>query len=175
MHLVSRGRQYPMPGFPLQKWEIRHFSPNLACLHFQLQRRFCFVAMVQLNVRAETHERDILKISAKRSGDKRASSQGFRCTSRMMVAEACCSQRDHIARRAFPQNHPIHIQTHAPVATITHTRTVPSPTGLLPSARPSARVTPRHHNGHLCDLKDPHYSNNLNKRWTPRPLTVPVL
>ena len=44
MHMVTRGLQYSIPGFPLHKWEIRHFDPNLACLHFQLQSRFCFVA-----------------------------------------------------------------------------------------------------------------------------------
>ena len=55
MHMMARGHQYTIPGFPLQKWEIRHFEPNLACLHLQLQSRFCFVAMVQLNVRADTH------------------------------------------------------------------------------------------------------------------------
>ena len=40
--MVTREHQYPIPGFPLQKWEIRHFDPNLACLHFKLQSRFCF-------------------------------------------------------------------------------------------------------------------------------------
>ena len=96
---------------------------------------------MQLNVRAEG-ERGI-KINPKQSGDNMASSPGFHCTSRMMAAEAGFGQRDHIiARRASPQNHPKHIQTHAPVATITHIRMVPSPTGLLASARPSAHVTP---------------------------------
>ena len=62
VHMVSgdanvRGRQCPISGFPLQKREIQHFDPNFACLNIQLQSRFCFVAMVQLNVRAETHGR----------------------------------------------------------------------------------------------------------------------
>ena len=54
-HVMNRGHQDPIPGFLLQKWEFRHFDLNLACLHFPLQSRFCFVAMVQLNVRTETH------------------------------------------------------------------------------------------------------------------------
>ena len=77
MHLVSRRRQYPMPGFPLQKWEIRHFSPNLACLHFQLQGRFCFVAMVQLNVRAETHGERYMKNQCKATRGQAGVIPGF--------------------------------------------------------------------------------------------------
>ena len=80
MHTVTRGRQYTIPGFLLQKWEIRPFDPCLAYLHFQLQSRFCFVAMVQLNICAETHGEGC--INAKGSGDHRASSPGFHCTSR---------------------------------------------------------------------------------------------
>ena len=56
VYKVTSRRHYTIPGFPLQKGEIRYFDPNLVGLHFQLRSRFCFVAMVQLNVRAETHE-----------------------------------------------------------------------------------------------------------------------
>ena len=98
--MVTREHQYLNSRFPLQKSKIRHFDPNLACLHFQLQRKFCFEAMVQLNVRAETHGEGY-EINAKPSGENRASSPGFHCTSRMMAANAGFCQRDHIARRAF--------------------------------------------------------------------------